>query len=589
VRTLGSAQGLTKNTPPIVPVLGCLLIAMLWANACQPAPNRAVGTQDERKTPNAGRTLVIIAGGELATFAGKAVLLSGTAVDTRSNNARYVLNATLSDLDGQGLPNPFLAEALPVLNTGTWQVFPDGRMETLYRLRPNLIWHDRQPLTADDFVFAWHVYASREFGISTIGAMGSIEEVLGPDPRSVVIRWQQTYQAAGGLGAGSADDDLSPLPRHILEVPYRELDAEPFLSLPFWRDEYVGVGPWRLERREPGAFFEATAFDGFVFGRPKIDRVKVTYMPDPNTAVANLVSGDAHYSIEGLLFGEEGLTLERGWGAGGGKVIWEANQGRTLDIQSRPEYAVPKELATDSRVRQALAYAIDKEAMNEAITAGHGLLRDIYSHPNADYYETVLRGVAIRYRYDPRRAQELLEQAGFTRGGDGFWLTPGGDRFTLEQWYIAGATNERESTILVDTLRRFGIDAVSQLWGVQRTSNEERAKTSGIFGGQMNMPEYRSRDIPRPETRWTGRNRLGFSNAEFDRLWEGYDSTLAREERVPYIAGMERIASEQLPGIVLYWIPKVVPHAAALKGVVQALTPEGQNGARKIWTWEWAA
>ena len=104
----------------MVPVLGCLLIAMLWANACQPAPNRAVGTQDERKTPNAGRTLVIIAGGELATFAGKAVLLSGTAVDTRSNNARYVLNATLSDLDGQGLPNPFLAEALPDLNTGTW-------------------------------------------------------------------------------------------------------------------------------------------------------------------------------------------------------------------------------------------------------------------------------------------------------------------------------------------------------------------------------------------------------------------------------------------------------------------------------------
>ena len=36
-------------------------------------------------------------------------------------------------------------------------------------------------------------------------------------------------------------------------------------------------------------------------------------------------------------------------------------------------------------------------------------------------------------------------------------------------------------------------------------------------------------------------------------------------------------------------IPKVVPHAAALKGVVQALTPEGQNGARKMWTWEWAA
>ena len=54
-------------------------------------------------------------------------------------------------------------------------------------------------------------------------------------------------------------------------------------------------------------------------------------------------------------------------------------------------------------------------------------------------------------------------------------------RFTLEQWYLTGATNERDSAILVDGFRRFGIDASSNEWGIQRTSQEERAKTSGML------------------------------------------------------------------------------------------------------------
>ena len=58
------------------------------------------------------------------------------------------LNAGLAINDERELPHPYLAEALPELNSDTWRVFPDGRMETAYRLRPNLTWHDGRPLTA---------------------------------------------------------------------------------------------------------------------------------------------------------------------------------------------------------------------------------------------------------------------------------------------------------------------------------------------------------------------------------------------------------------------------------------------------------
>src|SRR5207245_9461869 len=118
------------------------------------------------------------------------------------------------------------------------------------------------------------------------------------------------------------------------------------------------------------------------------------------------------------------------------------------------------------------------------------------------------------------------------RGADSFWATPRGDRFTLEQWYIAGASNERESNILVSDWRRFGIDATSHLWGVQRTSAEERAKMPGIFGGSHRIDDFHSRDIARPETRWTGSNRYGFVNRDYDRLLEALETTLDRSQRI---------------------------------------------------------
>src|SRR4030095_12826746 len=68
-----------------------------------------------------------------------------------------MFNAFLELYDDQGRALPYLAEALPALNTDSWQVFPDGRMETRYRLKPNLTWQDGAPLTADDFVFAFQV------------------------------------------------------------------------------------------------------------------------------------------------------------------------------------------------------------------------------------------------------------------------------------------------------------------------------------------------------------------------------------------------------------------------------------------------
>jgi peptide/nickel transport system substrate-binding protein len=567
--------------------LGLFLLVLALASACAPATGPGSTTEQRPPAARVQRTLVILAGAEVPSFATKALqALSGTA---RDSGTKAALNAELVYLDERGIPNLYLAEAFPELNTASWQLFPDGRMETTYRLKPNLTWHDGQPLTADDFVFGRRVYATPEFGMSDAGGFRFIDEVAAPDPRTVLIKWKERYALAGQVGSwenanlGSA---LPPLPRHILEQPFRDLPETTFIGLPFWSNEYVGAGPWKLDRREPGSFFEATAFDGFVFGRPKIDRIRVMYQPDSNVAVATLLSGEAHFS-RALLHGEEGLALEQGWaGNHDGVVLWETDIGKGQEIQSRPEYAVPTQLATDVRVRQALAFAMDRVTLTDIVTAGHGLFREIYSHPHVDYFDTLLRDVPTRYSYDVRRAEQLLQEAGFSRGGDGGWLTPAGQRFTLEQWYLQGATNERDSQILTDGFRRFGIEASSNVFGLQRNSQEDRAKTPGMFGGNVPLPDqYQSRNVARPENRWSGVNRFGFTNPDLDRFAGGYLTALDRSDRVAQLAQMERVALEQVAAIPTYWTAVITAYASNLKGVRPNLVPE--IGAGPIWDYEW--
>jgi len=555
-----------------------LTLALLVAPACRPAADG--GASDDRRpaTQAVQRTLVMLNRLEPPTFARKALEILGTGTATAATTAP--LNAELVRLDEQGFPQPYLAEALPLLQTDTWRVFPDGTMETIYGLRPNLLWHDGQPLTAEDFVFSWRVYATPEFGVSQARGFRSIEEVTAPDPRTLLIRWKDSY-----IDAGAITTVLPPLPRHILEQPFRESPGT-FAGLSFWTDEYIGAGPWKLERREPGAFFEMSAFDGFVFGRPRMDRIRMIYQTDVNIAVATMLAGEAHYAQD-LLRGEDGVILEQAWDhSKAGTVHWLTFLAKGHDVQQRPEFAVPTQLATDVRVRQALVFTMDRVTLAGIVTAGHGLFREIFTHPNADYYETLLRAATARYPYDPRRAEQLLREAGFTRGADAGWLTPTGERFTLESSYLTSATNERDSQILVDGFRRFGIDASSNLFGVTRTSQEERAKVSGLFGGNIDLDtKYHSRDIARAENRWTGANRYGFSNADFDRLTDAFLTSLDRSERIQALAEMERIGMERLPGIPTYWAAQVVAHTASLKGVSLPRVPEGGHGP--MWTWEW--
>jgi len=502
-----------------------------------------------------------------------------------------LFNGMLDYVDENAVPHPYLVEALPKLNTDTWRVFADGRMETVHRLRPNLRWPDGTALTAEDFAFALRVYAKPELGVAGTKPINLMESVAAPDFRTVVIKWRQPFPDADRMDSG-----FQALPRHVLEADFQSVaegDAQGFINHPFWTSEYMGLGPYKVENWEPGAFLEATAFDGHALGRPKIDRLRLVPMSDRNTALATMLSGEAHYIVDFILGFDEGASLEREWAtSAAGTVFFAPVLFRFSQIQRRPEYVRPKALL-DVRVRAAIAYAIDAPGGLEVMTGGKGDLTWTITSPRADYYPLVERAITKR-PYDPRKAQQLLEESGFARGSDGFYVSPSGERLELEIWNTGG-TFETENRIFADSLRKAGIDATPQSLGAARLRDQQfRSLIPGLFTGgattlESRLNQHSIERIARPENRWTGSNRGAWTNEEFERLYQAWNVTLDPTERIQQIVEMDRLVNEDVGSIPHYFTAVVTAHAANLKGPAPRSTPESPLGIHNIWTWEWTS
>lgn len=486
--------------------------------------------------------------------------------------ARRLTNASFSLADADDNAHPYLAEALPQLHTDSWRVFPDGRMETTYRLKPDLAWHDGAPLGAADFAFAADVYRHADFGSASLLPHTLVEEMTAPDPRTVIIRWRGSYPGAGTLafGAGAGSAGFTPLPRHALQRTFRD-DRESFLQVPFWTADYVGSGPFRVDRWEPGAFLEVVAFDRHPPSRPRIDRIRLVFMSDPNAALATLLAGEAHMAVDDSIRIEQGLVLKREWEARGtGSVQFRPLSGRTVRPQHRTEFAQSAAIL-DVRVRRALAHGIDKQAINEALLSGAGTIAKRLIPPTESYYAEVERAVP-HSPFDPRRSEDLMREAGFGKDRDGFFSgTPEG-RLGFEVRNNASGQNDAERAILADGWRRIGFDMQEAVFPVQGRDTQalstyrSLATTGGVTGDGL-LRNFTTSNVSSAANRWIGQNRGGWTNAEYDRLVEGAFTTLDREERIRSIVQATRIISEEAAVIPLYYTPSVLSYVSGLKGV----------------------
>jgi peptide/nickel transport system substrate-binding protein len=493
---------------------------------------------------------------------------------TQPGQATYlikrVFNAQLSYLDNEARAYPYLADALPQLGTDTWRVFPDGRMETTWKLKQGPTWHDGTPLSAEDFLFAWRVYMVPELGHSQTPPFDAIESVSAPDERSLVITWRRLYPNAATLYEHNRE--YPALPRHLLEASFQQNPPDAFLNLPYWTQEYVGLGPYRLERWEPGQFIETSAFQGHVLGRPKISRVRLVFIADDNTVLANLLAGEIQLTADAAARLSQVPLLKQDYiPSGAGAVHLHVNQFRGVYIQFRPEFLEQAALR-DARVRAALFHALDRQAINDSVYGGEAIHGDFLIAPLTEAGRAADRAT-LKYPLDPRRSEELMAEAGYTRGPDGVYASPSAGRFSVQLTTQAASDNNAEIAILADGWQRAGFGVEQRLLsGVAARQPDSLATFPGVLINSTSasvglINDFRSTNIPTRENRWNGSNRGGWSHAGYTALAEAFATTLENGQRMEQVAQIARTFSEELPTLTLFYRSIVFAHTSALTGL----------------------
>jgi peptide/nickel transport system substrate-binding protein len=386
------------------------------------------------------------------------------------------------------------------------------------------------------------------------------------------------------------EQDFNPLPRHIVQ-PLYERDAEALANQLFWTADYVGAGPYRVDRWQQGAFLDALAFDGHVLGRPKISRLHITWSSDFNATLASLMAGETDMPADDSIRVEQGLVLEREWTArNAGTVLYRPALPRYIQVQHRQDYANPQAVR-DVRVRRALAHAMEKAVINETLFSGKGITTDSLIFPTLDYYAVIDRATA-KYPFDLRRSEQLMNEAGYTKDASGMYIGPGGP-VNLEVRNIQSAQNDAERAIIADGWRRSGLGVEENVFTPVQTSQGEvlgTFRSLSITSAQprhegLNLRELRPEHISRPETRWFGQNRGGWNNPAYDRAAEAFATTLEPTARQQTLAQAVQALTEDLGVIPLHFNPGVIAYSTGITGPTFK-APDAEIS----WNiWEWTA
>jgi peptide/nickel transport system substrate-binding protein len=556
------------------------LIALIFLGGCAgpvtPAQPGATGGADGTR-PSAPKRVVTAVTSDLPALRSQLSRAAGGTL-AGAPELEQLIHAGLTVADHTGHLQPQLSEAVPTVDNGLWKVFPDGRMETTWRLRPGATWHDGTAVTADDFVFTARIAQDPALVSFRHLAFDAVERVEAPDPRTVAITWLRPYIDADRMFSADGSVQGLPIPRHLMETAYLENKAG-FLELPaLGGDDFVGAGPFKVREWSRGAFVQLEAYDRYVLGRPKLDSIEVRFIPDPNTMLANILGGSVEVPIGRGVGFEHGLQLEQQWKDG--KV--EYSSGGSIKIWAQLLYPNPT-IVGDARFRRALYHAIDRQQLIDTLLAGRSEIAHTQVTPSDPEYRDVISR-AVRYEYDPRRTAQIMEGLGYIRtGAEMAYRDLRAERLVVEY---------RSSPM--DILRKTKL-AVADYWqsvgiGVnvvddppnRRGDNEYRAMYPGFDMSRGNagteaFRTFHSSEARGPHNRYIGQNVPNYVNADLDALIERFYVTIPPRERMQVAGDIVHHLTDHV--IVLDQFYDATPTAAAnrLTGIPTRVARGGTN------------
>ncbi|MEH6526953.1 MAG: ABC transporter substrate-binding protein [Sneathiella sp.] len=329
--------------------------------------------------------------------------------------------ATPLRFDENWQPQPYLAES--------WSVSDDGKSITL-NLRKNARFHDGKPVTSEDVAFSLQTVKDNHPFKSMFAPVTGVDT---PDANTAVINFDKPHPAAF-LAMSSA---LLPIiPKHVYGDG-QDAKTHPANSAP------VGSGPFKFSEFKPGEYIILEKNpDYFIEGRPYLDKIIIKNYKDPTSLALATDKGEVTMypflgtskDIARLKKSDNVIVTDRGYEAVG-PLNW-------LEFNTKNEYL------KDKRVRQAIAYAIDRNFVVNALLGGQSKAATGPIVPGSPFYAAN----AQKYDLDLDKANALLDEAGFPRDADGM-------RFKLTVDYIPNGSELQKGVAeyLKPQLKKAGI------------------------------------------------------------------------------------------------------------------------------------
>lgn len=472
---------------------------------------------------------------------------------------------THSSPDGAWLP--VLAEQTPSVENGLWRVFPDGRMETTWKIRPNARWHDGAPVTTEDLLFTTMVEQDPEVGIPRNAAYDQIESIQAIDAATITVSWKRPFIEADAMFSYPL---ALPMPKHLLEKPFNE-DKANFLGIPYWTETFVGAGPYRIRDWVTDSHVVVQAFDGYVFGRAKIDEIEIRFIPDPNVLMANMLAG-VELTLGRTISLDQALQLKDQWHDG----AYQTRPTGWVPINSQFINPDPP-VVLDYRFRRAMLEAIDRQQLDESIMGGVGGIAHTFVSPDHPEFRAI-ESRLTKYTYDPRASAQTLESLGYTKGSDGMLVDSAGQRLTVSIYTtIQNDIHPKATAAVADYWKTIGVGVDQNIIPIQRAQDREyRAQfptfelvQTGSSLSARDVRRFHSSSTPLPENRFTvSGNNSRYRNPELDSAIDRYLTSIPRTERLQALGDIARIQSENLPILPLIFFVSPTMIANRLTNIV---------------------
>lgn len=478
---------------------------------------------------------------------------------------------------------PWVAEDIPSRENGGLVFFDeDGRrkMRVRWRLRGDFMWADGVPLTADDFVFAWRLYRDPRLPTTNRVISQKVEQMTaeGDDHRTLVVTWSEPFASYHSYCQHEA------LPQHrVAELYANNPDAmrsdtfgvKPVLAGGFSVDEWVS-GSHVMVSRNP-----------FLKGpmTPYFEHIVWRFIPSSAQLIAHLMSGSIDAISPTGMSLLDGIALEsrvrdrfRFYFVEG--LGWE-----------HIDFNLEHPALQDRRVRQALAYGVDRQRMVTELFAGRQRVAHGTQSPRSMYHHPGVR----KYEYSVDKATELLDSAGWLLGDDDV-RRKDGVPLQLEL-----------TTTLGDEERARVQDLIHHYWSALGILVERRSIPPKIFFGEtlpnrqygalamyasiqdpFDTPEsmWMCASVPGPANHHQGQNYSGWCQPKAEKLLVEAGREFDSARRAELMRQFEEIFAEELPALPLYFRVEVSVTRRELENwkPTGTLQPVSWNAHR----WKWS-